>query len=392
MNGNRLLQRARELAPVLVDLRRSLHREPELGFEEERTRRMARLVLTEHAAGVTFTEVATTGLIAELDGFGPTVLLRACLDALPIDDPKTTEYASMVPGKAHACGHDAQVAALVGAMILLSESPPKVSVRALFQPAEEIDTGARAVLESGVLEAMRPSVILGFHGHPALSAGEIAVASGSVMACITTLRCQINGHGGHGAEPHLTADPITAMAAMINDFQVAVGRRIDPRQPVVLSIGRVVAGKTPNVIPDSVTMEGTLRYLDSAVSKELEAALRDVAAAVELRTGVSVELELEQVVPAVVNNAGVARLVADAATEILGSEALRPLPLSLAGDDFAFLLQRAPGCYFFVGERQAGREPYGWHDPAYDLDESSIPIASAVLAMACVRAAEGSIA
>ena len=385
--GQRLLARARALEPELISLRRQIHRRPELGFQEVETRTRVRATIVHRAPSVRFDDSDATGLVARLGG-RPEVVLRACLDALPVPDRTGADYTSEVDGTSHACGHDAQAAVLTGATILLAEAAPEAPVLSLFQPAEEIDTGARSVLSSGVIDDADLTTIVGFHGHPALPAGEVGVSAGPVMACITTLRCRVEGRGSHGVEPHLGSDAIASLAALINDWQVVLGRRTDGRDAVVLSVGRVAGGTTANVVPSEAELEGTLRYLRPELGPALADVLQAVARSVEARFGTTVRLEIDEVVPALVNDDAVAALVAGAAADVLGESAVRPALPSLGGDDFSFLLERAPGCYFFLGEQQPGRPEYGWHDPAYDLDEASIALGSAVLALAALRALE----
>lgn len=386
--GGRLVERALELRDPLVCLRRDLHQHPELGFAEHRSRESARRYV-EACGWKIVADSARTGVVAEL-GPRPQVLLRCCLDALPIDDPKTVDYRSVNPGVAHACGHDAQVAVLAGAAQLLSELAPTASIALLFQPAEEVDTGAQSVLDSGALDRMELHTVLGFHGQPALRAGQIGLAAGPVMASIATVRAVVNGLGGHGAEPHLGSDAISTLAALVNDWQVALGRRVDGRAAAVLSVGVVRAGTTPNVIPSTAMLEGTLRFVDPALSTDLRRILHEVAGAAGLRFGTTVELTIDEVVPCLVNDPAVTQVVAAAVDETLGPDALVAVRPSLGGDDFAFLASRTPGCYLFVGEGLQGRAPYGWHDPSYDVDEDSIPLASAVLAGAALGALERS--
>ena len=386
-------RRLEPLFPELVRLRRELHRYPEIAFEERRTRETARAFCAE-TPGLEFSETAKTGLLAVTAGTapGPTTVLRACLDALPITDEKVVPYASKLSGRCHACGHDAQVAALAGALRVLAEDPPPGRAIGLFQPAEEADTGAQAVLADGALDAYEPDLMIGFHGHPGLAVGQIGVAAGPIMAAITTVRCVVSGRGGHGAEPHMTADPVTAAAQLIVDWQVALGRRTDGRDAVVLSVGRLHAGTASNVIPDRVELDGTLRYLDPGLREPVERTLTDVAHAIEIRTGASVALTFDRAVPALVNDGAAADLVAGVVAETFGGDALVRATPSLGGDDFARYLEAGHrGCYVFVGERQEGRPAYGWHDPDYDLDERSIPIAAALLAAVAHRAARGGV-
>lgn len=375
-----LLRRAEALSDGLTRIRRAVHGRPELGFEEHATQDAIVEALERLAPGIPLRAVAGTGVLATLREGRPSIVVRACMDALPVQETTGLPFASTVPGVSHACGHDGQVAVLLGALALLAEAGLDAGVFGLFQPAEEIDTGARAVLDDGVMEDVRPDVFIGFHGHPGLPAGSVAVMPGPVMASITTIRCEITGRTGHGAEPHLATDAVTAAASLVLGWQIALGRRVDPRQPVVLSVGRIAAGTTPNVIPGSAELEGTLRSLDPGIEDALQRILADVARGVEAQTATEVAVRADRVVPAVVNDPSVTATAAAVASELLGRAALVDVPASLGGDDFAWYLQRVPGCYVFLGEGVQGRDPYGWHDAAYDLDERSLPIGSALLA------------
>jgi amidohydrolase len=388
--AHQILERAFELLPELGELRRRFHRRPELGFAETETAAAVQSALRRYVPDLVAVCVGRTGLLVHRAGVHPTVLLRACLDALPIDDPKDVDYASSVPGVCHACGHDAQIAEVIGAFAILAGRDPQAPVAALFQPAEEIDQGALAVLGDPAFQTCAPvHAMIGIHGHPGLDAGFFAIRPGPVMACITTLSCTVVGQGGHGAEPHRGPDAVTAAASLVVDWQVALARRVDRRMPVVFSVGRITGGTTSNVIPGRVDIEGTLRYLDPALRPCLEGVLEGVARGVEARFGVDVQVELQEVVPALVNDAGLVRLVAEAAAGVVGAGRLGEVEPSLGGDDFARYCQLYPGCYIFVGERQPGRSAYGWHDPSYDIDEQSIAYAAAVLAASALAVAKG---
>ena len=386
--GCRMLARAQELTPLLIDLRRNIHRNPELGFEEFNTAHQIVRTIEQNTQGVKVSTIAGTGVLVVV-GDAPSVLLRASIDALPISDLKQTEYMSQISGKSHACGHDAQIAALVGATILLSEQESPPNIACLFQPAEEIDLGAKAVLMADVIQQFPLKAVIGFHGHPALDAGCFGVSSGPVMACITTIQCRIEGHGSHGAEPHLGADPISSLAALISDWQIALARRVDSRESVVLSVGKVEAGTTANVIPSTATLDATLRYLNPNLSKTLEKIIEDTARSVEIKFDTTIHLKIDRMVPALVNDSLVTSYVSSGVIDVVGRQGHITATPSLGGDDFSFYLETIPGCYFFVGERQKNRLAYGWHDPTYDIDEKSITFAAAVLTMAGVNTSKG---
>jgi amidohydrolase len=384
-----VLQDAQSLTDELVRIRRAVHRMPELGFEEWQTQNRVIEYVSKVAPAVSCTPIAGSGVLATLAKGPPAVLLRGCLDALPVQEETEAAYASTIEGRSHACGHDGQVAILLGAVALLARTPPGIAVSALFQPAEEIDTGARAAIDAGVLEMVKPVAALGFHGDPRLGAGAFGVGPGPVMASITTIHATVEGRSGHGAEPNLTNDAVTAAASLVLDWQVALARRIDPRQPVVLSIGRIAGGTTPNVIPGRVDIDGTLRSLDPEIEPLLLRILDDVARGVETRTGARVEVRADRVVPAVVNDPAVATIAAEAVQTVFGEGSVVAAEPTLGGDDFAWYLRQVPGCYVFIGERQPDRGPYGWHDPAYDLDEAALPLGAAALAAIVYRFAEG---
>jgi len=386
---SQLLARAVGFGDDLVKVRRAVHRRPELGFEEKETAALVAAHAKRWMPHATTRAIAETGVLVEL-GEGPgTVMLRGCLDALPVQEAGGLPFASETPGISHACGHDGQVAVLLGALRLLVDDPPPIRVVGLFQPAEELDTGARACLADGLLDGLEAAMILGFHGHPALDAGTVSVQAGPVMASITTLRCEISGREGHGAEPHLATDAATAAASLVLDWQVALARRVDPRDAVVLSIGRIEAGVTPNVIPGRALVEGTLRSLDPASEGPLTQILQEVARAVEIRTGTTVRLRAETVVPAVVNDPAATEVARRGAEVVVGTDDLVKADPTLGGDDFAWLQREVPGCYLMIGERRQDRPAYGWHDPSYDLDERSLPVGAAVLAAAVHEAARG---
>jgi amidohydrolase len=206
------------------------------------------------------------------------------------------------------------------------------------------------------------------------------------MAAISTVECTVRGRGGHGAQPHLGPDAVTAAASLVVDWQAAFSRRVDPCAPAVLSVGRIAGGAAPNVIPDRVEIDATVRYVDPQGRGAIEELVHGAARGVEARYGVSVDVALHEVVPVLVNDAAISATVAAAAK---GMVDLCPAPRTLGGDDFAEYARLHPACYVFVGERQEGRPPYGWHDPSYDIDESSIAYAAAVLAAAATAVAGG---
>ncbi|MBI3078119.1 MAG: amidohydrolase [Deltaproteobacteria bacterium] len=378
-----LLQEAGRLLPALTKLRRHLHAHPELGFEEYATAALVAARLRRLGLRVR-SHVGRTGVVAVLQGAsrGPTLAFRACMDALPVTEPRHAPYASRSPGRAHACGHDAQVAILLGAVALLA---PRASmlrgrVALIFQPAEELDAGARAMLADGLLQNPRLDAMVGFHGQPELPLGRVGVSPGPVMAAIDTFRLTIEGRGGHGALPHQTADPIVAAAAAVVGLQTVVSRGVDPREAAVVTVGCLRAGETSNVIPPRAELAGTVRALRPAVRRCVEARLRQVVERTCAALGTRARLDYRAMLPPLVNDPRWAARLRQAAAAVLGPRAVVTAAPSMGGDDFSHYLAHVPGCYVWLGERASGRPVRPWHHPAYDVDDRVIPIGAAVLA------------
>jgi amidohydrolase len=388
----RLLLRARALEQELVALRRDLHRHPELSFRETRTAQAIAHALAPIDLEVR-TGVAGTGVVAELrNGAGPTVALRADMDALPIQEESEAEYRSTVPGVMHACGHDAHVAMLVGACRLLADARaelPPGTVRFLFQPAEEASdeqnlSGAAHLVAAGALRGV--DAVFGLHVGGNLPAGRLFVRDGPVMAGSDTFRATIRGVSAHAARPEEGVDAIVLAAHAILACQQGVARRISPFDPGVLTIGRVHGGVAENVIADRVLLEGTLRYFSQPVRERLRDALeRGLAVAGTL--GGSAQLDLRDGYPPVVNDRGMAELAALAAADIVGAEQVQPMEPIMGAEDFALLLGEAPGAFIWLGA--ALRPAREHHHPSFDIDESVLPLGAAILAACATRALEG---
>lgn len=378
-----LLQEARQLLPDLTRLRRHLHAHPELGFEEHETAALVAARLRRLGLRVR-PHVGRTGVVAVLPGSrrGPTLALRATMDALPVTELRRVAYASRYPGRAHACGHDAQVAVLLGAAALLAPRAGilRGRVALIFQPAEEIDAGAQAMLADGLLKELAMEAIVGFHGQPELPLGQVGVRPGPVMAAIDTFRLIIEGQGGHGALPHQAADPIVAAASAILGLQTVVSRGVDPREAAVVTVGRVRAGETSNVIPPQAELAGTVRALRPTVRRRLEGRVRQVVERSCAALGTRARLDYHAMLPPLVNDPRWAARLRQAAAAVLGPRAVVAPTPSMGGDDFSHYLEHVPGCYAWLGERVPGRPMRPWHHPAYDVDDRVIPIGAAVLA------------
>jgi amidohydrolase len=385
-----LLARAGTLAPRLVEIRRAIHRHPELGFREVRT---AALAADEaEAAGFRVRRgVAGTGVVADLEhGDGPTVALRADMDALPIQEETGLPWTSEVPGVMHACGHDAHTAILTGAAHLLGAlrddgNLPPGRVRLLFQPSEETmdesgRSGARRMVEEGVVEGV--SAVAGLHVGGHLPPGRIRVTAGPFFAGSDEVRVVVHGHSAHAARPHEGVDALVLAAEGIVAAQQAVARRIAPWEPGVLTFGTVSGGRAMNVIADRVELTGTLRYFDPPVRERLTEGLRWAFARAEA-VGARVEVKIRPGYPPVVNDPELTGRVRSALAEVLGEDAFLAPERSMEAEDFAYLANASRGVFFWLGAGLPDRREH--HHPRFDIDEAVLPVGAAVLARSAVE-------
>jgi hippurate hydrolase len=370
-----------ELREQLLNLRHDLHRTPELSFQEERT---AERLHHELAAlnPVELARIAGTGVIARIRGEdpkAPVVALRGDIDALPIQEATGLPYASERDGVMHACGHDVHATWTVGAAHLLTQQPAAGDVLILLQPGEETGRGALAVLESGVLNGA--AAIFGAHVDRRFLVGQVVAQAGPLAAAADSFAIELEGRGAHGARPHEGIDPIVGAGALIGALQTIVSRRLSPGTPGVVSIGVVRAGTAPNVIPDTATLEGTLRSLDPETRKLLHEELELVVERTAQAHGLESRLELKLGPPPIVNQTRLVEWARQAVRSVIGDEALVPLGSpNMGGEDFAYYLERFAGCFFRVGAREDGGEFIPAHSPRFYAADESIFAGAAVLA------------
>jgi amidohydrolase len=388
---SQLLEQASAFASDLIALRRDLHRHPELAFREERT--AAAAADRVEALGYRVRRgVGLTGVVAELGAGDPIVALRADMDALPIQQESEAEYRSTVPGVMHACGHDAHVAMLAGAARLLAELHGRNelgggTVRLLFQPSEESSdeenkSGAARMIEDGAMTGVRAVFGLHIGGH--LEAGRIFLLQpGPIMAGTDAFRAHVRGRSSHAARPNEGVDAIVLAAQVIMAVQNAVARRLSPLEQGVLSIGQISGGVAENVLAEEVALRGTLRYFRAGVRQTLQRELRRALAVADALGGAS-DLEIRPGYPPVVNDARMSHLAHEAVAEALGADAFSQQDPWMGAEDFALLLQQAPGCFFWLGA--ALPEPREHHHPRFDVDESVLPLGAAALAACAVHA------
>jgi amidohydrolase len=364
-----------------VRLRREIHARPETAFEEVET---ARAVAERMRARGLFvrTGVGRTGVVAVLDtgSAGRTVLLRADMDALPLDEKTGLPFAA-TNGRMHACGHDGHVAALdAAADLLLLDPPPRGRVVFAFQPGEEGAGGAKAMIADGVLDDPRPDAVFGVHLWAALPLSSVGVAHGAMMAAVDEFRIDVTSPGGHAASPHETRDTIVAAAHVVTALQTIVSRRLSPLLPAVVSVTSVHGGSAFNILPDCVTLRGTCRSFDAEVGDRLPALVTEIAERAAQSLGCVATVVYRRINPAVVNHPAEAARALRVATSLTAKGAVTEDCRTMGGEDFSEFLTRIPGAFAFVGAaRTAGpRGPH--HAPDFDFDERALPNAARLLA------------
>lgn len=381
-----LLSRAQAMQDALVAVRRDIHRHPELAFQEQRTAEIGRIWLQELGLEVRPGIAGTYGLVATLDTGrpGPTLLMRADMDALPITEETGAAYASETAGIMHACGHDAHVACVLGAARLLVEQHAALRGRLhfLLQPAEEKPPGgAKVLIEQGnVLAGVDAALAL--HVSPQLPVGQVGFRPGVLLGYSDRFTVHVHGVGGHAARPHQTVDAVAVAVQVYQALQYLVSRENDPLHPFVITIGALHAGTVANVIPSEATLLGTVRALDPAVHAGLPERLERVVAGICQAMRARYTFEFVRGYPAVVNDAAFTQRAVESVTALLGEVAIVHLPTpELSGEDFAFFAQRVPAVMFRLGVRnEAQGIVHGVHSSRFDLDENALPVGAAALA------------
>jgi len=350
-NMNDLLEAAGTVAGDVVALRRNLHAEPELGLDNPRTQALVLDALDGLPLEVR-TGTGLTSVVADLVGAtdGPTVLLRADTDALPMTEDTDLEFRSTIDGRAHACGHDAHTAMLVGAAKVLAARRNELQgrVRFMFQPGEEGFAGARLMIDEGVLDNVDRAFAL--HVSPNQRVGTASCRPGPLLAGDTSITVTVRGHGGHASTPHLATDPIPATAAIITALQTTVTREVDVFDPAVLTIAHVVAGTTTNVIPETAFFEGTIRCISERTRTRIREAVARTIRCVAEAHGCTVDIEMVDGYPVTLNDVGEAARFAEVCRATLGEDGHRLMPApAMGGEDFSYVLQKVPGVMAFLG-------------------------------------------
>lgn len=383
LGREQLAQLAVEHGEALVARRRDFHMWPELSFNELRT---AAIVADELASLGLEVEsgVARTGVVGLLRGAlpGPTVLVRADMDALPVQERNSHEFVSKVPGVMHACGHDAHASILLGVARILSGLRDRLpgNVKFIFQPAEEDEGGAKLMIEAGCLTEPKVDAALGFHVWAELPVGVVGLRAGPITASADEVVLTVEGEGGHGADPHLSVDAMVVAAHILTGVQTIVSRQINPLEPVVISFGRIEAGHGHNIIAHEAVLSGTVRTSSEAVRQQMPERIMRLCEGIAEAFGARCQVEYRHQYPVTINDAGMTNLLRGSVASVLGPEGVVEADPTMGSEDIAYFFQEVPGCYFFLGAANAAKgmdRPH--HHPQFDIDEDCLPIGLQVL-------------
>ncbi|MGH2532107.1 MAG: M20 metallopeptidase family protein [Thermomicrobiales bacterium] len=381
-----------EILPGVIADRRHLHQHPELGFQEYETakfvaERLRSLGVEEIRTGIA--ETGVTGLIRGARGDGKVVLLRADMDALPIDEENEVDYRSRNPGVMHACGHDAHTAMLLGTTRMLLERRDQFAgaVKVLFQPCEESPPGgAKPMIEAGVMDDPKVDGVFGLHVLQNLPLGRIGVGNGPISANSDRFRIVLQGKGGHGARPELAVDPIVVGAQVVVALQTLVARERDPLAPAVVTVGAFHAGKAPNVIPDSAEMVGTIRTFSADSRQQITSRIKDLVEGIASAMRATATVEVSLGYPSVMNDPGMTDVVRAAAAEVVGQQNIIERTPQPGGEDFSYFSLRAPASFFYVGTKNDEKGlVWGHHHPKFDIDEEGLAIGIETMTRAVLR-------
>ncbi|WP_207537098.1 M20 aminoacylase family protein [Sabulicella rubraurantiaca] len=375
--------RLADLQPEMAEWRQDIHQHPELGYEERRTSDLVAAKLAEWGIEV-HRGLGATGLVGVLRNgdSGRSVGLRADMDCLPMNDESGTPYASIVPGKAHACGHDGHTTMLLGAAKYLAETRNfDGTVHFIFQPAEEGGAGARAMIQDGLFNRFPCDKVFGVHNDPNMKLGEAAVVAGPVLAASDRVNIFIKGVGGHAARPHQTVDPIVVGAQIIVAMQAIVARRVDPLDSAVISLCQFHAGSASNVIPETAEIRGTVRTLRPGTQNEMERLITQTAKQIGALNDAEVTVEYVRGYPPTVNDEAETERAALAAAKVVGNErVIRKRPPNMGGEDFSFMLLERPGCFVKLGQDDGTKGGVALHNPKYDFNDALLPIGAGFFA------------
>ena len=377
-----ILPAIQDMAKEMVEVRHQIHAHPELAFEEHATSDMVAARLKEWGYEV-HRGLAGTGVVGTLKrGTGKMRLgIRADMDALPIQETTGLPYASQLPGKMHACGHDGHTAILLAAARSIAQDPQfDGTLNLIFQPAEEGLGGGRVMVEQGLFKLFPCDVIFALHNMPGMPEGQFGFRAGAFMPSSDTVNITVRGKGGHGSAPHLSADPVVAAAHIVVALQTVVSRNVDPREMAVISVGAIHGGEAANVIPQNVTMRLTVRAFNPEIRAMLKQRITDLVQSQAQTMGVQADVDYDWRYPSLINDEASTAFAKQVALDWLGDKGVMPNLAPLTGsEDFSFMLQECPGCYLIVGNGQGEHHHTGGcmvHNPGYDFNDAILPIAA----------------
>ena len=377
-----ILPAIQDMAKEMVEVRHQIHAHPELAFEEHATSDMVAARLKEWGYEV-HRGLAGTGVVGTLKrGTGKMRLgIRADMDALPIQETTGLPYASQLPGKMHACGHDGHTAILLAAARSIAQDPQfDGTLHLIFQPAEEGLGGGRVMVEQGLFKLFPCDAIFALHNMPGMPEGQFGFRPGAFMPSSDTVNITVRGKGGHGSAPHLSADPVVAAAHIVVALQTVVSRNVDPREMAVISVGAIHGGEAANVIPQNVTMRLTVRAFNPDIRAMLKQRITDLVQSQAQTLGVQADVDYDWRYPSLINDEASTAFAKQVALDWLGDKGVIPNLAPLTGsEDFSFMLQECPGCYLIVGNGQGEHHHTGGcmvHNPGYDFNDAILPIAA----------------
>lgn len=369
-----ILNRSAELQAEITEWRRDIHRNPELLFDVYRTAGFVTEKLREFGCDEVVTGLGKTGVVGIIQGglgSGPTIGLRADMDALPMTEMTGKPWASTSPGKMHACGHDGHTAMLLGAAKYLCETRNfKGRVAVIFQPAEEGGGGGNEMVKDGMMERFAIERVFGMHNLPGLPIGQFAIRPGPIMAATAEFVITVKGRGGHAAMPHMVVDPILAASQIVTALQSIASRNVHPLDSVVVSVTKFHAGDAFNVIPDKVELAGTVRTLKKEVNVDAESRMRAICAGVAAAHGATVEVDYDSNYPVTFNHAEETAFASAVAGEIAGAANVdNDITPTMGGEDFSYMLEARPGALIFIGNGDSA----ALHNTEYDFNDDAIP-------------------
>lgn len=381
-----MLKQAHAISEEIIEWRRDFHMHPELGFEVQRTAGIVAAELEKLGYRVR-TGVGKTGVVADIGEGGKMIAIRADMDALPLQELNEVEFKSKIDGRMHACGHDSHTAMALGAAQILAKEKFEGRIRFLFQPSEEAadekgKSGAMRMVEDGAMDGV--DYVIAQHIDPMEPVGTISIEAGAASGGVDSWFAVIEGKGGHGAYPQATIDPFYLLAHVIFALNAIPSRRLDPFAPAVISIGSINGGFTENVIPQNLKITGTLRYTDAAVQKQIHTEITRAFETAKALGG-NYQLKFEIGSLPMINDEMVSAEIEKVGAELIGRENLTPSVKTLGAEDFGSFMEKAPGAMFTLGVRKKGHEDFLLHHPQFDLDESALPIGTAMLVESALR-------